>query len=1549
MRILLAQNMTYLPTHGGANKGNKLLLEALAEKGHTCRMVALSTSVQGYRTRREFLVQLALRGIPVTASDAHVDHFTCNGVAVDAVVDTRSLCLELAAQIRQWEPTWVLVSSEDTGQVVLATALAEAGGHVVYLARTTSFLPFGPGACLEHREGSAFLRRTAAVVTVSRYLQQYVRRWGGMPATYLPILPMTLGRGPFPCLASFENDYVTMVNPCAIKGIFIFLGLAERLPQTRFAAVPTWGTTSEEIDLLKRRTNITLIEPADDIEQVLVRTRALLMPSLWDEAFGRTAAEAMLRGIPVLASDVGGLPEAKLGVDYILPVRPIMHYDSARDDKMKPIPVVPEQDLEPWCQALHHLLSDRDHYQRLSQASREAAHRAYASSADPLRPFEQFLESLAPVQPRLGSANGGRAPSFGAEASARPVRAATLTGPRRALLALRVARERKAGAPAAPIPRVARDRPLPLSFAQERLWFLHQLDGSGSAYNLPLVLRLCGRLHADALEQSLNEIIDRHEVLRTTFEALDGTPVQVIAPRGRIPLEAIHLETPGPGSQPEDVLSRVGREVRRPFDLARGPLMRAALLRVSDQEHILMVIMHHAISDGWSLRLLGRELQQLYRSHVSHESAALPDLPIQYADYACWERRSMLAAFPHHLDYWNRRLQGVSDLDLPTDYARPHFLSHRGANIHATMNTAVTGALQKLSQESRGTLFMTLFAAFSLLLHRLAGQDDVCVGIPIVNRSRPELEDLIGFFVNTLALRTDFSGNLPFGELLDKVRTLALEAYAHQELPLERLVQELPPERHANRNPFFQTFFNMHGSQEEPFSLHDLEVSTMPVQEVGAKFDLTLHAQECDGQLNLDLVYSLDLFTSARATALLDQFTYLLTQIAENPRRHVEEFTLVTPATGRVLPHPTEPLPPGGAAPAIHAPFVAQAEAVPQRAALVEGDSVWTYADLQAASDRVAATLCDRGLETGGVVALYGGRSASLVCALLGTLKAGGAFLILDPSYPEYRLVEYIRAARPGIWLEHGAVGELPPLLQAEVQAIGTSVRWSGDAHDRWPQAPTDRNPTFSVTAEQTAYVVFTSGTTHDQPKGVRGTHRPVSHFLEWHCRTFGLNRRDRFALLSGLSHDPLLRDVFTPLWLGATLYIPRAQDREAPWRLWDWVNEKGITVLHITPRWAEVLERAAGASGRFPESASLRWIFFGGDVLTRQCVRRARRFAPHATCVNFYGATETPQAIAYHVIGAGAETDMEAAQDAGRSLPLGAGIEGVQLLVVNRAGHPAGVGEEGEICVRSRYLSEGYVNDAGATAERFIPHPGTGRPEDRVYKTGDRGRYLPDGNVEFCGRGDRQVKVRGFRIEPAEIESALLSHPAVQQAAVIVADDPGAGPTLVAFLTCRNNLSTLVLRRYLHGLLPDYMIPGRFVVLDSLPLTANGKVDTARLRSSVPDRREVEGYVAPRTAMESAVAAIWGEVIGMSPIGIHDNFFDLGGHSLLVVKAVFLIERRLGIVVPFRDFFQQTLAQFAAACEQKVSAHNGPVPAEIPGYPEQSSAALRHHGGEQP
>ncbi|TCP59425.1 amino acid adenylation domain-containing protein [Tumebacillus sp. BK434] len=1036
------------------------------------------------------------------------------------------------------------------------------------------------------------------------------------------------------------------------------------------------------------------------------------------------------------------------------------------------------------------------------------------------------------------------------------------------------------------------DGTAPLSFAQERMWFVDRLEGGGSAaYNIPLTLRLTGELNFTALHSSFQEILSRHETLRTTFQLRDGQPVQVIA--DALELEIPLLDLRGEADRQAAVAQTAAAEAKRPYDLSRDALFRVTLLQLGDEEHVLLLNMHHIISDGWSIGVLVREFTLLYEAFVNGAEPALPELPVQFADFAVWQRQHLQGAvLDGEVTYWKTKLGGeLPRLQLPTDPAvQP---AGQSANAILQLPAELTGQLKALSADTGATLFMTVLAAYKLLLARLSGQEDIIVGTPIAGRSRVETEPLIGMFLNTLALRTDLSGNPTFRELLGRVRETTLGAYAHQELPFEKIVEELQPERALNRNPIFDVLINYLNMPVGPAELPGLHLETIGV-EAESKFLMTLYLYESDEGLAINLVYQTDHFNPARIDAMLDQFRHLLVQAAGESDRRVGDYSLRTKAAQGILPDPSVPLE-EPAHELVHEAVAAWAVQTPSRTAVEQGAMSWSYEELQARATDIAHHLLATGLQREEKVALLATRSFGCIAAMLGVFLAGGVLVAIDRGLPAPRKEQMLQAA--------GAARLLSVCEERSEGAHAIISPHSGRIQG--VDAPS-AGLLPEVQREDAAYLFFTSGTT-GVPKGVLGTHKGMSHFLHWQRETFGVTPDDKSAQLTHLSFDVVLRDIFLPLTSGATLCLPPVLDDLCADTILPWLDQSGVTILHTVPSLAQSWLQGASADAAL---ASLRCLFSAGEPLTDSFVNAWRdRFPGAGEIINLYGPTETTLAKCYYVVPPVPHAGIQ---------PVGHTLPETQALILSAAGQLCGIGEAGEIVIRTPFRTRGYLTAGDESAARFVANPFSPFPNDLLYRTGDRGLYRPDGTLDILGRVDDQVKIRGVRIQLTEIAALLAQHPAVTSSAVLDWKDDGM-TWLAAYVTAREGetLTAPELRFFLEQRLPAAMVPSAYVVLDRLPLTSNGKVD----RKALPKPEQRTGsaaYEAPCTEAEQALADIWQDVLQLERAGRSDHFFEAGGHSLLAMQVITRIRQVCGVELPLRAVFEcPTLERLAARIDE--------------------------------
>jgi amino acid adenylation domain-containing protein len=1521
MKILLTMNLPYFPILGGANKLNRALAEGLALKGHDMHVVVPALGVPSRLTHEEFRAGMAAQGTHLSA-DERADIFKVNGVTVHAVAEPSRLRNYLMERIEQFGPEWVLLSSEDPSHNLLDAVLKVCSGKVIYLAYTVSFLPFGPQAFFPSPGRARLLEQVTGIVSISNYTTQYMREWSGLEST--PIYFPCYGPGPFLNYGRFDDGLVTMINPCAIKGINIFLDLARALPYVEFGAVLTWGTVMEDRRALGALPNVRLLEPSPDIDVILAQTRVLLMPSLWEESFGLTAVEAMLRGIPVLASNVGGLPEAKLGTDYLLPVRPIEQFGERLNENMLPLPIVPEQDLEPWRDALTRLLSERELYERQSAKVRETALNFISRLS--FDPFEDFLKSLEQQSRTSQPHSQVSAPQAAQTAAASKNFPDGVEGlddltPEQQSLLMLWLREKASGqstqdAESAIIQRAPRDTELPLSFAQQRLWFLDQLEPLSSVYNIPAAVRLSGSLDINALAESFKEIVNRHEILRTSFVAEEGQPVQRIAATQDFKLSEIDLRSLPPDEREREVSRLAFEEGQRPFNLAAGPLLRASLLRLAKTEHVLLLTMHHIISDAWSTGILIREVAALYGAFHAGNESPLPALPIQYADFAYWQRERLRGeTLDQQLSYWREQLKNAPALlELPTDYPRPSVKTYQGATHSMRLPKRLTQALQSLSQRAGATMFMTLLAAFQILLSRYSGQEDILVGSPIANRNRAELENLIGFFINTLVLRTRMTGDPTFLDQLERVRQICLEAYAHQDLPFEKLVLEMQPERNMSHSPIFQVMFVLQNAPRPSLELQDLRLSQVLADAGTAMFDLSLNIEETQEGLSGTWEYSTDLFEADTIKRMSGHFQNLLEAIVEQPQQRLPQLPLLSARESHQLLHEwNETATDFPSGKCLHEFFEEQAERTPDAVALVFEDGQLSYRELNAKANRLAHHLRSLGVGPETIVGICMDRSFLMVAALLGIMKAGGAYLPLDPDYPLERLAFMLEDASVRVILAQQSLIEYLPETPARLVRVDTD--WDQIARQ------SEANPQSVSTADNLIYYIYTSGST-GRPKGAMLAHRGVCNCLLWMQREHELVESDRVLFKAPLNFDASVWELFWPLMTGASVVLARPGEHRDSAYLVQLIAQQKITTAHFVPSMFQIFLEEKGVEA----CHALRRVICGGEALSIASVERFFERL-NAELHNYYGPTETS-------IGS---IDWTCQREYRRlTVPIGRPIANTQIYLLDSHLRPVPVGVPGELYTGGVGLARGYLNRPALTAEKFLPDPFSQSPGARLYRSGDVARYLPDGNIEFLGRIDHQVKIRGLRLELGEIESVLDHHHAVRDAVVIVREDVPGDKRLVAYVVPQpsSNVTGSDLRGYLKEKLPDYMIPSAFVMLDEMPLTPNIKIDRNAL--PVPDVTRpamLKEYASPRTPTEEILAGIWAEVLNIERIGVHDNFFELGGHSLLATQVMSRVRESFQLELPLRRLFEfPMVAELARSIEQAASEDNaGAIPSIEP------------------
>ncbi len=1089
--------------------------------------------------------------------------------------------------------------------------------------------------------------------------------------------------------------------------------------------------------------------------------------------------------------------------------------------------------------------------------------------------------------------------------------------------------------PIHPTPRTAT---LPLSFGQARLWFVEQLDGGTStAYNLPNAYELFGYLDVPALERAIAEIIRRHEVLRTNFHAFMPEPVQVIHPLATVTLPVVDLQELAADEQADLVQRLVQEDACKPFNLAHDLLIRTTLLRLTPKSHVLLLNIHHIVFDGWSMGCLIQELSTLYGVYRQGLPSPLPELAIQYVDFAVWQRQRLSGErLQTELNYWKQQLAGIPPrLELPIERTRQLGQTFEGASVPLTLTPELTQEIRQLSRQLGVTPYMTLLTAFAILLARYTGQEDIVIGSPIANRHRPEVKSLIGFFVNTVVLRVDLSCNPTFSELLGRVRRMTLDAYEHQEVPFEKVVEALRPERHLNYSPLFQVMFDWQNALTAQWELPGLVVAHIPTTPVVGKFDLSLTIGETETMLEGRWEYNSHQFENEAIARMSEHFQTLLLSIVSHPSRPVRELPLLTASAHQLLAAWNSTQIDYPSTKCIHHLFEEQVQKTPDAVAVEMEDQQITYQELNERASQLAHHLQTLGVRPEVLVGICVERSIHMVIGLLGILKAGSAYVPLDPRLPQERLAYILQDTQVPILLtQQKLVSNLPEhgqhlvCLDTDWQVIGNLSR---------------ENPVSGADAHNLAYVIYTSGST-GSPKGVAIAHQSLVNFTSMAVQEYGINEQDRILQFASISFDTAAEEIYPCLTAGGTLVLRTDEMLSSSNQFWQQCRDWQLTVLDLpTAYWHHLTSLLTASDKRIPET--LRLVIIGGERAYSENVRKwllSVAFLPNPpTLLNTYGPTEATVVTTLY------QLPESTLSDTLEEVPIGRPMGNAQVYVLDQYLQSVPIGVPGELHIGGAGVARGYLNRPDLTKEKFIPNPFLKSDEFKVmsyeleenssiqnsklrtqnpklsclYKTGDLVRYRPDGHLEFLGRIDNQVKIRGFRIELLEIEAAIAQHPQVRATAVIAQEDKLGNKRLVAYIVFVDMATSSELRSFLQQKLPDYMIPTAWVKLDTIPLTNNGKVDYGALRARSQEISRDVRFVPPRDELEQQLTQIWSEVLDVHPVGVLDNFFELGGHSLLAFSLMARVQQQFGKTLPLTSIFQgATVEQFAAILRQKNS-----------------------------
>lgn len=1058
----------------------------------------------------------------------------------------------------------------------------------------------------------------------------------------------------------------------------------------------------------------------------------------------------------------------------------------------------------------------------------------------------------------------------------------------------------------------------PASFAQKRLWFFDQLTPANSFYNVSTILRLTGPLNLTVLEQTFNEIISRHEALRTTFAAIEGEPMQIISPRLNIPLKILNLQELPKIEREKQAQKLAELESEEPFNLATGPLIRISVIQLEETENILLLTMHHIVSDDWSVGVLIRELGTIYKALAENKPSPLPELPLQYADFSEWQRECLQGEkLETLLAYWRQQLKGISVLNLPTDRPKTRQQTYQGASQFLEIPKKLTDEIKALAKQENVSLFMILLAAFQILLYRYTGQEDIAIGTPVANRNQSEIEALIGFFVNSLVLRTNLADNPTFKEILARVREVTLDAYAHQDLPFEKLVENLHPERSLNRHPLFQVVFSLQNAPMESLELPELTLNSLTWEAKTTRFDLELHFWEPSnnfrsiyGQkwqhsdsLRGVLVYSTDLFDETTIKRMVEHYKNILQNIIINPQERIHNLVYLSKAEQQQLLREwnnTQTNYPEFLG--IHQLFEEQVKKNPDKIAINFNNHKLTYQELNNQSNKLAAYLQKIGVKAGVNVGISAEACVNTIVGILGIVKAGGAYLPLDPNYPAERLKLMLEDANVSLLL--GQEKKVERFIDLSIPVLYLDKDWE-IIEQQQPNQPYQIEKDNAVQADNLAYIIYTSGST-GKPKGVAVTHKAINR-LVINTNYIKIDANDKIAQAANLCFDAATFEIWGALLNGAELVGINQEILLSPHDFAAEIRAKQISVMFLTTALFQEISR------NVPQAfESLRCLLFGGERVDVRWVKKVLKASASQQLIHVYGPTENTTFTSYYFV--------ESLAEDATSIPIGRPISNTQIYILDQHLNPVPIGIAGEIYIGGEGLAKGYLNRPELTAEKFIslnlPH----NTQSTVYKTGDIARYLPDGNIEFLGRADNQVKIRGFRIELGEIESILNEHPDVQNAAIIVREEIPGEKYLVAYIVSHQKGRNLIseLREFLKAKLPAYMVPSSYVILESLPLTPSGKINRQLLPKIDAEPEDFpEDYVAPRTSVEEKLVKIWANILGKNQVSVYDNFFELGGHSLLATQLISRIRKSFEIELPLSCLFEApTVASLAKYIE---------------------------------
>jgi tyrocidine synthetase III len=1499
MKILLTMNLPYTRIFGGANKSNKSLAEEFAKKGHEVWVVAPALATPSHITIDELVEELKQSSYQVALEDGCYV-FQMENVKVLAVINTSQLRNKLVQKTLQFNPDWVFISAEDPSQTLLNAAFEAAPDKIIYLAHTPQMFPFGTESMYPGEKRTQVIGKSKLIVTISDFVAEYIRSNTGFEV--LVNHPPHFGEGPYPNLADFENGFVLTMNPCEVKGISIFIGLAKAFPTITFAYVPGWGTTPTDKEKLNKLPNVVQLKNEPDLNDLLKKAKLMLMPSLWSEGFGMATVDAMLRGIPVLASNFGGLKEAKLGTDYLIDISPIQGFTGELDENSLPEAIIPEQNLELWKNALNELLFNKEQYLKASSDAYLKSHQFIQSlSIDKLEKWLlQNLPGSIAEKPKIDVKN--------------------LTPEQKKKLLLELQKKKLEKQELNTIKKVEETASYPLSYAQKRLWILDQINEGYYGYIIPSGLVLKGELNKTALQKAFELVIAKHESLRTYFVTENGEPRQRIVEK--CVFELVEKDFSAAANPYETTQIYAKALAKERFDLKVAPLLRGALVKIAANEHVLLFAMHHIISDGWSMKVLSAEIYKAYLALSEFGIYNSEELAIQYKDYAAWQNYQIEGDKESKLkNYWFRKLGGeLTVLNLPTDKPRPILKTYNGKIIQQKLNSEDVEKIVAVCNKLKISFFAYLTAAVKVLLHRYTDQSDLIVGTPTAGRNNAQLENQIGFYVNMLALRDEINSTDYLEAVLQKVNTTIIEALDHEAYPYDKIVEDLDQNRDLSRSPLFDVMVSLEDTtgnvpmQKASVAASKLTTETFDPQEdeIGSSHDIAFIFYRTDNELTVNVVYNTDLFEDWKGQQILSHTASVVEFLAKNTSLKVAEMDYLSAnEKGFLLADENEANWPENKL--IHQIFDEISFKYPDRVALSYDGKTLSYKELAEKSNQLAYLLKNKGVGRNTIVALLYERSNEMLVAIMAVLKAGGAYLPINPNYPQDRIDYTLSNSKASFVL----TDESYSLHQFEGHIISI--------HSPEIALQPINNLSYENQTSDIAYIIYTSGST-GWPKGVMITHYNVVRLLFNDKFQFDFNESDVWTLFHSYCFDFSVWEMYGALLYGGKLIVVPKIIAQSPKEFWQLTQKESVTVLNQTPgAFYNLIEEAKNQP---TDTTSIRYVIFGGEALNPKKLTFWNSKYPNSKLVNMYGITETTVHVTFKEI-----TTKEI--NSGQS-NIGKPIPTLQTYILDKNQNLLPIGVAGELCVGGLGLAIGYLNNPELTASRFINHPF--KKGEKLYRSGDLAKLLPNAEMEYLGRIDFQVKIRGFRIELGEIESKLHACDEVEDCLVIVKKDEQDDNYLVAYYVSANEIEAKILREQMGKNLPDYMIPAFFVHYKSFPLNQNGKIDRKALIDPLKEGESIrkKAIIEPETATEKQLLVLWNEVLKKNETSTDDNFFEVGGHSLKANQLIGKIYQQFKVEIRLGDFFDSpTIKELSEIIDKKAGTSSAIVPvAKMDFYP---------------